>query len=331
MRRSQIKLLYKTLQLSTLFLLVTSALVYLILNTYINSALEARVEKLQVDIERIVAQNKSEISAKAFDIAYANDFSKDLSSTKGFTTRKSYTNNNNTFPYMSVYSAKEKQIINMSEIPLDEDSTKDISNLLKPDTPPSGVGLIGKDIVNYKILTLLNSKSRLLLAKPVVERNMIENYRKGHWNFSFSLKDKLLLSSIQNPQIINRDKIQLQEAALNDRFQVIDKNWSKIDRSHSYIRKVDLVNSKSIALLYFNPKNIELPIFLKVVLSLPLLFCLILVLMGIHIFNYHEKDILEPISQLHLELAKLKSEGMKEINIDGWTEIKESSIILTQL
>ena len=186
---------------------------------------------------------------------------------------------------MGIYNSVDKKWINMSDISLDDNSTKDINKLLKKDTPLVGIGIIGRDIVNYKVLNILNTKSRLLLAKPVVNRNLLDNYKKGHWNFSFFLKDKLLLSSIQNPQIINRDKIQLQEAALNDRFQVLNKKWSKIQGSHHYIRKVPLVNSKSIALLYFDPKNIDLPPYLQIVLALPLLFCLILVLMGIYIFN----------------------------------------------
>ena len=183
MRRSQIKLLYKSLQLSGLFLIVTSALVYLILNTYISSQLEARVEKLQVDIERIVAENESEIIAKAFDLAYSKDFSKDINSSKGFEVSKSYTNNNNSFPYMGIYSSGDKKLINMSDISLDDNSRKDMNKLLKKDTPPVGIGIIGRDIVNYKVLNVLNTKSRLLLAKPVVNRNLLDNYRRGSRNF----------------------------------------------------------------------------------------------------------------------------------------------------
>ena len=61
----------------------------------------------------------------------------------------------------------------------------------------------------------------------------------------------------------------------------------------------------STAMMLFDAKSVDLPIFVEMIVVYLSSF-VSSNLIGVHIFNYHEKKIMTPVTQLHLELAQLK-------------------------
>ena len=90
MRQSQVQLLYKSLQLATLFLLISGKFLYVVLETYLKETKKARTEQLQMDMDRAIAQNESDIAGKAFKVVYSADFIKDIQDIDKFKDTKSY-------------------------------------------------------------------------------------------------------------------------------------------------------------------------------------------------------------------------------------------------
>ena len=255
-------------------------------------------------------------------MAYSSKFSKHTKDLKNFRRTRSFSDNRNSFPYFAVKDVENSKFENMSETALGPQAKSDISDLMDKNNDNYGLAIIGDDIVSFRTLKIFGTDNRLLLAKPLVDRDILDSYAKSHWDFSFYKDDKLLLSSIQDEKALTAQRITLQEASLQDRFRKINKNWSTIGDTHSYIRKIKLQNSNTMALLEFDPKNIYFPMYLKVLFGIPVMFCFILILLGIHIFNYHEKEVLSPLSGLHMELARLKSNKFHEIKNSEWHEIQ---------
>ena len=68
-------------------------LLYVVLETYLKETKKARTEQLQMDMDRAIAQNESDIAGKAFKVVYSADFIKDIKDIDKFKDTKSYSDN----------------------------------------------------------------------------------------------------------------------------------------------------------------------------------------------------------------------------------------------
>ena len=82
-------------------------LLYVVLETYLKETKKARTEQLQMDMDRAIAQNESDIAGKAFKVVYSADFIKDIQDIDKFKDTKSYSDNPSTYP---TWSSQTKRI-----------------------------------------------------------------------------------------------------------------------------------------------------------------------------------------------------------------------------
>ena len=331
MRHSQKMLIYKTFQLASVFIIAAAVMIYFVIELYLKETESLKVKRLTTNVNNILVENQLQVDNMAFEVAFKQQFFQDAKKLHRFENSRSFRQNNAKYPILTLTNNDKSIFIRMGTMTLDLEGVEDLKRLSEDSVESSGVGIIGNQLVSFKTVPLFSTGTRLLLAKPIINKKSLNAYAKSDWGFNFYLRDKLLLSSVQDPKKMEEIKESLKGSAERDEFFKMDDSWSKEGNKHHYYRKIYLSNDSAPAIMEFRLKKVKLPLYIKVLIAIPLVFCFSFFLLAIFLFNFHEKNIINPIKELHLHLAKIKSAKLTKLEDFNWPEINSISNHINRL